>query len=103
MGSEFNFKKKSITFNIGIPAEKTLTAEIDGADRNLIKKTFSAMLGYRMYLGKKAMRGFYFDSYLKYLENDATTITNFDISSTSRPFLVTSNYSGFGLGAQLGI
>ena len=104
LGSEFNFKKKkSITFNIGIPAEKTLTAEIDGADRNLTMKTFSAMLGYRMYLGKKAMRGFYFEPYLKYLENDATTNTNFNIGTTSRPFLITSNYSGFGLGAQLGI
>lgn len=104
LGSEYNFKpKKSITFNVGIPMEKTLTAEIDGEDRSLSMKTTSIMAGYRMYFGKKPMRGLYFEPYLKYLKNEATTDTDFDIDGTNRPFLVTSDYSGFGVGAQLGV
>lgn len=104
LGSEFNFaKKKSITFNIGIPAENTLTAEIDNVDRSLKMKTFSVMAGYRMYLGKKEMKGFYFEPYLKYLNNEAVTNTDFDIGLTSRPFTITSEYSGVGIGAQLGV
>lgn len=104
LGSEINFKKKkSITINAGIPAEQTLTAEIDGKDRSLKMKTFSAMAGYRMYFGKKYMRGFYFEPYLKYLKNEATTTTDFEIDGSNRPFLVTSEYSGYGVGAQLGV
>jgi len=104
LGGEYNFKKKkSITLSVGIPAEKTLTAEIDGEDRNLTMKTSSIMAGYRMYFGKKPMKGLYFEPYLKYLKNEASTNTDFDIDGTNRPFLVTSDYSGFGIGAQLGI
>lgn len=104
LGSEFNFKqKKSITFNVGIPFEKTLTAEIDGVDRSLMMKTMSVMAGYRMYFGKKPMRGLYLEPYLKYLKNEATTNTDFEIGGTERPFLITSDYSGFGVGAQLGV
>ncbi|OSZ81093.1 hypothetical protein CAP36_07605 [Chitinophagaceae bacterium IBVUCB2] len=104
LGSEFNFKeKKSITFNVGIPFEKTLTADIDGEDRSLMMKTFSVMAGYRMYFGSKPMNGLYFEPYLKYLKNEATTNTDFEIDGTNRPFLVTSEYSGVGVGAQLGV
>lgn len=104
LGSEFNFKqKKSITFNVGIPFEKTLTAEVDGEDRSLTMKTMSVMAGYRMYFGKKPMRGLYLEPYLKYLKNEATTNTDFEIDGTERPFLVTSDYSGFGVGAQFGV
>lgn len=104
LGSEFNFKKKkSITFYVGIPAEKELTADIDGEDRSLTMKTSSVMAGYRMYFGKKPMKGLYFEPYLKYLKNEASTTTDFEIDGTDRSFLVSSEYSGFGVGAQLGI
>ncbi len=104
LGSEFNFKKKkSFTFNVGIPFEKTMTADIDGEDRSLTMKTMSIMAGYRMYFGKKPMRGLYLEPYLKYLKNEASTNTDFEIDGTERPFLVTSDYSGFGVGAQLGV
>ena len=104
IGSEFNFsKKKSVTFLIGIPAEQTLTAEIDNENRSLKMKTTSLMAGYRMYIGKKSMKGFYFEPYLKYLDNTAVINTDFDIGTSTRPFIVTSDYSGVGIGAQLGV
>ncbi len=104
LGAEYNFKKKkSITFNIGIPIEKTLTTEIDDEDRELKIKTFSVMAGYRMYLGKNNIKGFYFEPFLKYVDNQFVTNTDFDIDGSNRAFLVTSEYSGFGIGAQLGV
>jgi hypothetical protein len=59
---EYNFKrKKSVTFNIGIPMSKKTSVNIDDKDRDVEMKTFSIMGGYRMYLGKKTMSGFYFE------------------------------------------
>ncbi|HEX7844220.1 MAG TPA: DUF3575 domain-containing protein [Chitinophagaceae bacterium] len=104
LGAEYNFKRKaSVTFNVGVPFEKETTFEIDNEDRNLSTKTFSIMAGYRMYLGKKPVKGFYIEPYLKYLDNKSITNTDFDIGLTNRPFLVTSEYSGIGIGAQLGV
>lgn len=101
---EYNFKKKkSVTFAIGIPLSKTLTAKMDDKDRSVEMKTFSAMGGYRMYLGKKTMTGVYFEPYLKYLKNDAATIINTNLGGESTDFATTSKYSAFGAGAQLGV
>lgn len=101
---EYNYKKKkSITFGIGIPYEKKRTIEMDGEDRDFTMKTFSVMGGYRMYLGKKSMTGFYFEPYLKYMKNEGATSFNADISGSKTVFSLNSNYSGFGAGAQLGV
>jgi hypothetical protein len=101
---EFNFKhKKSVTLGIGIPYNKTITFPVDDKDQNISIKTFSIMGGYRMYFGKKEMKGFYFEPYLKYLKNNASTIINTDLDGTPTDFVTTSSYSGFGVGAQLGV
>lgn len=101
---EYNFKKKkSITFAVGIPMSKKTSVEIDDEDRDVEMKTFSVMGGYRMYLGKKTMTGVYFEPYLKYLKNDAATIINADLDGEPVDFATTSQYSGFGVGAQLGV
>jgi hypothetical protein len=88
---------------IGIPFNKSFTYEVDDADRVITSKSFSVMGGYRMYFGKKAMRGFYFEPYLKYLKNDISTIINTDLNGTPTDFVTTSEYSGVGLGLQLGV
>ncbi len=104
IGTEYNFKKKrSITFNFGLPSAHVLTQNIDGKDRSLAMKTTSVMAGYRMYMGKRPMTGFYFEPYIKYVKNTASTNTDFDISGTTKPFLLSASYSGFGIGAQLGL
>jgi uncharacterized membrane protein YfhO len=100
---EYNFKqKRSITLGIGIPYNKTLTYKLDSKDQDITMKTFSVMGGYRMYMGKKDMKGFYFEPYLKYLKNDASILINSDLNGRPVDFVTTSNYSGFGLGLQLG-
>jgi hypothetical protein len=104
MFGEYNYKrKKSITFGIGIPAEKKHTFELDDEDRTIFMKTFSIMGGYRMYLGKKTMTGFYFEPYLKYVKNDASFSFKGDLNNKPTTFNTTSNYSAIGVGAQLGV
>jgi hypothetical protein len=102
---EYNYKrKKSITFGIGIPSEKKHTFELDGEDRDIFMKTFSIMGGYRMYLGKKTMTGFYFEPYLKYVKNDASfSFTDPNFNNKPVTFNTTSSYSAIGVGAQLGV
>jgi hypothetical protein len=103
LSGEYNFKKKrSVTFGIGFPIETTHSFNID-SPRSVTLKTFSVMGGYRMYFGKKTMSGFYFEPYLKYLKNDASTIINIDVAGSKESFNLTSNYSGVGAGAQLGV
>jgi hypothetical protein len=101
---EYNFKRKSsLTFGIGIPYDKTLSYKLDDKSQSISLKTFSVMGGYRMYMGKHAMRGFYFEPYLKYLKNDASILINGDLNGRSVDFVTTSNYSAIGLGLQLGV
>jgi hypothetical protein len=104
MLGEYNYKKKkSITFGIGIPFEKKHDFKLGDSTRELTMKTFSIMGGYRMYMGKKTMTGFYFEPYLKYVKNDAASIITGDIGPDKRNLVLTSEYSGFGVGAQLGV
>jgi hypothetical protein len=105
LGTEFNFKhKKSVTLNIGIPMERKYTFELDNADREINLKTTSIMGGYRMYMGKRDMTGFYFEPYLKYVSNKAE-IPKYSttINGRNADFRMTSEYSGVGVGAQLGV
>jgi hypothetical protein len=101
---EYNFKKKkSVTFSVGIPMTHTTTVQMDDKDRQVDMKTFSVMGGYRMYLGKKTMTGVYFEPYLKYLKNDAATVISTSLNGEATDLYTTSNFSAFGVGAQLGV
>ncbi len=119
-GGEFNYKRKrSLTFYAGIPMETGIPSKLkeymfeEEDDVSLTVssfklKTMSAMVGYRMYMGKKDMTGFYFEPYIKYVDNKITGSYNaeFDdpvLGSYTNPVLLTSEYSGFGIGAQLGV
>jgi hypothetical protein len=104
LSGEYNLKgKKNVTFGIGIPIGHTYTRNTTEERIDLNAKTFSVMGGYRMYLGKRPMRGFYFEPYLKYVNFKATGVyDNKDV--TDRNIYETSvNYSGAGVGAQLGV
>jgi len=94
---------KSITLGIGVPFNKTTTQEIDGENESLTQKTFSIMGGYRMYLGNNPGKGLYFEPYLKYLKHEAHGILDRLVGGDMREFDFSSDYSGVGLGAQLGV
>jgi hypothetical protein len=103
---EYNYKsKKSITFGVGIPVERNFNRDENGDKFSLTQKTFSVQGGYRMYFGKKEMRGFYFEPYLKYLDyKGAGSLEYRDAGiNGSNTYDLTVNHSGFGVGAQLGV
>lgn len=106
LSGEYNYRqRKSVTAYLGVPLEKSLNKFLDlgpsGASFNM--KTFSIGAGYRMYMGKKPMRGFYFEPVLQHVSNNSTISAKFDISSSSNDFTLTSTYHGYGLAAQLGL
>jgi len=104
LSGEYNFRpKRSVTFGLGIPAQRTFTRDNAEERVDLTVKTFSIQGGYRMYLGKKTMSGFYFEPYLKYVNfKGSGTFDNKD--ATDREiYNVGLNYNGFGVGGQLGV
>lgn len=103
LGGEYNFsKKQSVTLGVGIPFDKTIRQDLDGEEESLTHKTFSILAGYRLYLGKKAARGLYFEPYLKYLKHDLHSQIDHELDGDNREFNVNSEFSAFGLGLQLG-
>jgi hypothetical protein len=103
LGGEYSLsQKKAVTLVVGIPVKSTWRQEIDGEKESLTHKTFSIMGGYRMYLGKGDGNGAYFEPYVKYLKYDAASVVNIEIDGSDRDFAITGEYSGIGVGAQLG-
>jgi hypothetical protein len=76
---------------------------IDDQKQDVKIKTLSALVGYRMYMGKKSMSGFYFEPYLHYTKNEASTVLKRTLDNKPVDFLTTSDYKAFGVGAQLGV
>jgi len=101
---EYNFKnRRSLTFHAGIPVETSTYWHIENERRKITMKSYSVMAGYRMYLGKHNMRGFYFEPYMKYMGSKGS----FPYMDTKTPdstvYVLSSNYHGGGVGAQLGV
>lgn len=102
-GAEYNFKhRNSVTFLIGIPFDKTQAVSFDNNKSDVSSKAFSLMAGYRYYLGRKSMSGFYIEPYVKYLKHQASGLLNAELQGQHVIFDSHSNYEGYGLGAQLG-
>lgn len=101
---EYNFKnKRSLTLSVGLPSTKSIDIEMGDDTRQLSMKTFSTMAGYRLYMGKKTMTGVYFEPYVKYLANNAETSFIETSGGKQTMYTLNSQYSGVGLGAQLGV
>jgi hypothetical protein len=101
---EYHFKrKKSFTLGINVPAQMTRRIEVNNQERDVTTKTFSTYAGYRMYFGKKPMRGFYFEPFLHYTQNEMASIIDGTLSGAPVDFAATGKYTAFGLGAQLGV
>ena len=96
-------KKQSVTFHIGIPVGAQHTFTSNGNKSELTSKATSVLAGYRMYMGKHGMKGFYFEPYLKYLHNNLEGSFTDDKKTPPALYTTTSTYSAFGLGGQLGV
>jgi hypothetical protein len=104
VGSEINFtRKSSIDVMIGIPAPKTQTIQYDDKESDIESKAFSALVGYRYYLGKRSARGVYLEPYAKYLRHEASGILEGDLDDRLTRMDTRTKYEAFGVGAQMGV
>src|SRR6186997_3440751 len=79
LGGEYSIKKKqSITFYAGIPVGIQRNFNLDNNTADVKSNTGSVMAGYRFYLGKGPMEGFYFEPYLKYMHNKLEGTLNYN-------------------------
>ena len=104
LAGEYNFKKKhSVELAIGIPTAKNHHFEYDGNTSDLSIKGFSVLAGYRYYLGRKDVAGFYVEPYAKYLHHQASGILVGTLDDETARFDTHTDYKGIGIGAQLGV
>ncbi len=104
LGGEYNFKKKnSVEFIVGIPTAKTHQLKYDGNTSDLSIKAFSALAGYRYYIGRKDVAGFYIEPYAKYLHHQAHGVLTGTLNGETAMFDTRTDYKGIGMGLQLGV
>ena len=96
-------KRSSLTAKIGIPYEKNYSATYDDNDASFNIKATSFLAGYRIYMSKKGMRGFYFEPFFNYLHHEGNGNGSSTLQGQAVNMNFTSNYTGYGIGAQLGV
>lgn len=100
---EYSFtKKSSLTAKIGFPAGRVHDANFDGHKVDMHMKAFSFLAGYRKYLSKKILEGFYIEPFFTYAHqtSDGTGEGTLDGQTVTMDF--TNAYNGVGVGVQLG-
>jgi len=103
LGGEYSIRKKqSITFYAGIPVGIQRHFNSDDNTVEASSKTSSVMAGYRFYLGKSSMKGFYFEPYLKYMHNKLEGTLNYNNDNPPSIYKSSNDFSSFGIGGQLG-
>jgi hypothetical protein len=100
---EYNFGKiSSLTAKIGIPVNKNYQAVYDDNDADISMKAFSFLAGYRMYMSKKKLRGFYLEPYFKYVHHTSEGIGSGSLENSPVTMSFSNEYNGTGVGLQLG-
>jgi hypothetical protein len=100
---EYSFgHKSSLTAKIGVPFNRPYHATFDGNDADLHMKAFSFLAGYRKYLSKQLLKGFYIEPYFTYIHHtsDGTGEGALDNQPVIMDF--SNDYNGVGVGVQLG-
>ncbi|RYZ49087.1 MAG: DUF3575 domain-containing protein [Chitinophagaceae bacterium] len=101
--AEYNFgERNSLTAKIGLPVNVKHTFTYDDGDVGFSMKATSFLAGYRTYLSKKHMRGFYFEPFFKYVHHTSEGVGAGNLYNRSATFSFTNNYNGVGVGVQLG-
>ena len=105
LGVEYNIKEKnSVEIMIGFPKTAKRSFDYDGSSSDLESQAFSLLVGYRYYLGRdKMVSGLYFQPYFKYLKHEAAGLLKGTLESQFANFDTKSKYTGYGIGAQIGV
>ena len=101
---EYSFSpKRSLTARIGLPVSTSYTFQYEEKDAKFDTKAISFLAGYRVYLSKKQLSGFYLEPYFKYVHHTSEGIGNGTLDSEPVTMSFSNAYSGAGVGAQLGV
>ena len=100
---EYNFGKNSLTAKIGAPVKTQHSFEYDGNDADFFMRATSFMAGYRTYLSKKHMKGFYFEPFFKYVHHSSEGVGYGKLDGEPVIMNFNNDYNGVGVGAQLGV
>ena len=104
VAGEYNFKpRKSITLQVGIPSARTYAVDYDGKESDIKLEGTSVLAGFRYYLSKRQVSGFYIEPYGKYVSQEGSGILNGELVNEPADFDTRFTYKGFGVGAQLGV
>lgn len=104
VAGEYNFKpRKSITLQVGIPAARTYAVDYDGKQSDINLEGTSVLAGFRYYLSKRQVSGFYIEPYGKYVSQEGSGILNGELVNEPADFDSKFTYKAFGVGAQLGV
>ncbi len=104
VGGEYNFKpRKSVTLLVGIPSARTYEVEYDGKNSDVETKGYSVVAGYRYYLSKRQVSGFYIESFAKYVNQEGSGILQGELVTEQADFDTKVSYKAYGVGAQLGV
>ncbi len=100
---EYSFgDHSSLTAKIALPVGKKYIAIYDENDADLKMKSLSFMAGYRNYLSKKKLRGFYLEPFFKYVHHTTDGIGRGMLDGDNIEMSFTNEYNAAGVGLQLG-
>lgn len=100
---EYGFiNKSSLTAKIGVPFSRTYHANFDGHPVDMNMRAFSFLAGYRKYLSKQMLKGFYIEPFFTYAHHTSDGTGEGDLDNQPVTMDFTNAYNATGIGVQLG-
>ena len=100
---EYSFlKKSSLTAKIGVPFSRPYHATFDGNDVDMHMRAFSFLAGYRKYLSRQILKGFYIEPFFTYAHHTSSGTGEGSLNYQKVTMDFTNDYNGAGVGIQLG-
>jgi hypothetical protein len=101
--AEYNFGgRNSLTAKIGLPVNVKHDLTYDNRKAGFDMKATSFLAGYRTYFSRKHLRGLYYEPFFKYVNHTSEGMGTGTLNGRTATFSFTNNYSGAGVGIQLG-
>jgi hypothetical protein len=102
--AEYNFgSRNSLTAKIGLPVNVKHSFDYDNEKLGFNLKATSFLAGYRTYFSKtKHLRGLYYEPFFNYVNHTSEGSGTLTLAYRPALFNFINNYSGVGVGIQLG-
>jgi hypothetical protein len=94
--------KSSLTAKIGVPFSRNYHATFDGHPVEMSMRAFSFLAGYRKYLSKQMLKGFYIEPFFTYAHHTSDGTGEGDLDNQPVTMDFTNAYNATGIGIQFG-